>query len=392
MSTSRFVSSALTLALLAGTSAAQKAYAFGFRAADAAFDTLRGHVYLTRLVEKELVKVDPLTGQILQRWRLPYVAEAVCITPDMSHLYVALPSAGHNCCNDDHEGYIAEVDLALGAVTRVFWINEDPWDLVATDSGFLVVSSGSGQWDDIRSYDLDTGANVSTASLFYYHSNLALHPSQTRIYVADTGLSPSDIERIDIDPVTGALTPRGDSIYHGDHPMDGDVYPHPNGDLLITQGGGVYTSNADRTQDMLYLRTLDFGFAGAAAFDTANAGLLTASESSIDYYNLESLESVDRVPLSSVDHLGVFGSYLCLVDRTPTQTRITSIPCPSSLSAGNTAPAAAFTTGNDPLRPGRTISSTRASRPTPRTAWTSSSSAGISRATACSTRPSARTR
>jgi 6-phosphogluconolactonase (cycloisomerase 2 family) len=352
-------SSSLVLAVLfvlSTQASTQRTALLNFRAKDAVFDHARRHLYLTRLAEKELVQVDLGTGRVLRTWSFPNRAESVTITPDGSHLYVALLYQDHSYYwFDGHQGWIAEIDLATGTHTRTIPIDEDPWDIVATDSGFLIVSSGSGQWDEIQSYRIDTGANVSTAFIRQM-CNLALHPSQTRVYAADTDSSPSDIERFDINPVTGALTARGDSIYHGDHPMGGRVYVTPDGRNLITRGGGVYTCSDDLAQDMRYVRTLDHGLVESLAFDVPFEGLLTAGSSTIDYYNLTSLESVQRLSYpSSADFLSVHGSYLYVVDLIGSQTRVTGMLSPSSFSAGNTQPAASFSTGIGALEEGRPI-------------------------------------
>lgn len=326
-----------------------------FGAADALLDADRGHLYLTNREGHELVRVDPDSGAILRRWPMGHLAEALAMTPDGSRLYVALPDREHSSFwFDGHYGWIAEIDLETGEHTRTLEINEDPYDIVAIDAGFLVVASGSGQWDEIRSYDLETGANVGTASI-RQRSRLALHPGQTRVYAANTDLSPSDIERFDIDPATGALTDRGDSIYHGDHPMGGNVHVHPAGALLVTRGGGVYTSDPDREQDMLFVRTLDFGLVQAVAFDEAHAGLLTAGASTIDYYNLASLESVERLPVADVDHLFVVGETMYAVSAGGGSTTLTAMPNPAAASVGNTPPVAAFDIGQDPIVAGQTI-------------------------------------
>ena len=346
--------------VLAPSAAAQRSLATGplksvqldYRAADAVFDHGRGHLYVSDLERKAVVQVDLDDGTVTNSWSFPYMAESLAMKPDGTKLYVALLTRNHSPFwfdwQDPHEGYIAEIDLATGTHTRTFWIDEDPGDLVATDSGFLIVASGSGQWDDLRSYDLDTEAHVGTGSISSM-CNLTLHPSQTRLYAADTTSAPSDIERFDIDPSTGALISMGDSIYHGDHPMDGDVFIHPNGELLVTRGGGVYTCSSDIGQDMRFLRTLDFGRAEAAVFDVPFQGLLTAGNDSIDYYNLASLETVQEIPVwTGARFLSLAGRTLYVVQVSGPFTYLSALPSPSSFSEGNTAPTADFVTDELP--------------------------------------------
>ena len=61
----------------------------------------------------------------------------------------------------------------------------------------------------MRVFDGETGVLLGSAGGVYDETRLALHPSESIVYGADTGLSPSDIERYDVD-AAGHITYRWD--------------------------------------------------------------------------------------------------------------------------------------------------------------------------------------
>ena len=128
---------------------------FSYVAADALFDTARGKVYITDKANKKLHIVTSSTGVEEKSLSFDYMPERMAMSPDGRKLYVALLTREHSSywyIQDGHQGYIAEIDLNTGTELRQFFINEDPYDLVVTSAGRLVVSSGSGQWTYYRMY------------------------------------------------------------------------------------------------------------------------------------------------------------------------------------------------------------------------------------------------
>ena len=87
---------------------------------------------------------------------------------------------------------VAIVDPATLKVKKMLNIAIDPYDIVADDNHFYV-SSGSGQWTYLRSYNRETGAEVSSVGI-RQQSQLEMHPSKTRIYAVNSDSSPRDME------------------------------------------------------------------------------------------------------------------------------------------------------------------------------------------------------
>lgn len=221
-----------------------------FSITDATVDKLRSVGYFTDKSAKRLYVVDLTAGLTVKYFEFDFMPERMSVSPDGSFLYVALLVQEHSSYwwNEDQSGYIAIVDLEQQAHVNTLSINTDPYDLVVTSGGKLIVSSGSGQWTDIVAYDADSGVELGRVGI-RQSSRLTLHPDENWVFAADTDLSPSDIEKFDISGV--GISSLGDSPYHGDHRMGGNVWVTPDGNYLITRGGDLFSSF-----DMSYIASL----------------------------------------------------------------------------------------------------------------------------------------
>lgn len=217
-------------------------FRLGFVPADVAFDTGRSAIYATHQASHKLVRMNLTNGLVERDFEFDFPPERIAITPDGSKMFVALLTADHSSYRfgiGETNGVIAEFNLITGAKTREFPISVDPFDLVATDSGFLIVSSGSGQWTRIVSIRTGDGAEVSFTGT-YERARLSLAHAQDTVY-ASVWLSPSDFTRIGIDS-DGSLQSFGDSPYHGVFPMGYNMWALEDGRHVVTAEGGVYSS------------------------------------------------------------------------------------------------------------------------------------------------------
>lgn len=211
--------------------------------------------------------------------------ERLVADPDGAWLDVALLGQEHSSYwwEEDQYGYIAKFDMLSRSKEGAFPIEIDPYDLVATDDGHLYVSSGSGQWTYFDAHDTTSWARTGRFSWpFRQASRLALHPTQLYVYAADTDSSPSDIRRFS---VSGAIVSDWDSIYHGDHRMDGNVYISADGSYLLTRGGDLYTCAPSRESDMRYIGGLSVGKVYGAAWDAPRGLMYTVEADGIHCYN-----------------------------------------------------------------------------------------------------------
>jgi DNA-binding beta-propeller fold protein YncE len=200
------LTSVVTLAVCAlePTLPVQSTVQVSFPAAGLAWDSGRKALYLSDQAGLRVVKIGLAEGQVAGNIAFEPGPEALFVSPDGRFLYVGQPAHPHaDNSSFPQEGVIGVVDTATFTKVREFEVAIDPYELVATDTGFVVVSSGSDQWTRIRSYDAATGA-VCGGAMIRQRSRLALHPSQDCVYAADTDSGPSDIQRFDLDPATGA--------------------------------------------------------------------------------------------------------------------------------------------------------------------------------------------
>jgi hypothetical protein len=89
----------------------------------------------------------------------------------------------------------------------------------------------------------------------YSYSPPQLNLSANGIYHTRDGVSPNDIEKINIS--TGPMTGQTDSIYHGDYSFCGPVFFSPDQSRIYTGCGTVAQASADSSVDMHYTRTLE---------------------------------------------------------------------------------------------------------------------------------------
>lgn len=252
-------------------------------------DTARGKLYITDKPAKRLYVVDIASGLTERYFEFQFMPERMTLAPDASRLYVALLTQEHSSYywEEDQEGYIAVFDLEQQARVRTFPVNTDPYDLVVTSGGKLIVASGSGQWTDIVAYDTETGSELGRSGT-YQGSRLSLHPDENWVFAANNGLSPSDIEKYDIGG-TG-ITSLGDSPYHGDHRMYGNVWATPDGTHLITRGGDVFLAGDMTFVDGLTPENLAIE---SLAFDVENNAVdFLGSDGALYRYDLATREQL----------------------------------------------------------------------------------------------------
>lgn len=273
-----------------------------FTVADSLYDEKYGNLYLSDKENQRLLIADPVTGLAETYFEFDHMVERMTISPDGSTLYVALLGQEHSSYwwDEDQFGYIAVFDLELQAHVNTFKTAIDPYDLVATRNGKLVVSSGSGQWTDIVAYDSNTGA-VLGASGIRQRSKLSLHPTEDWVFAANTDSSPSDIEKFDVSGE--GIISVGDSPYHGDYRMSGNVWADTT--YIFTRGGDVFLASDmsyvnSYTAPGVYIENVSFDHAAGVAF-------LVLSDGQVDTVNLSSLQTIASVNFTD-DILNVYAS------------------------------------------------------------------------------------
>ena len=219
---------------------------------DAVLDDERGRVFLSHGLTPEVEIVD-LTAGVSGVVATPARAEHMHFDPIADAVAISLPVDDHSLYwfDEDQEGFVSTIDAVSLSLAEPRWIPRDPWQLVTAGTNYVYVAGGSGQWTDAVTVDMDTGwFSFHTGSSVRNGTNIRIHPNLDRIYGADNGLSPSDIERWDV--LGSYLDNAYDSPYHGDFPMCGDLRIDPTGNVIYTRCGHVFIASNVQASDMTW--------------------------------------------------------------------------------------------------------------------------------------------
>lgn len=217
--------------------------ALPFRIVDAEYNAATGKIVAVSADPSRLHVIDPESGDIATV-SLAQVPAAVAVQPDGQFAAV-----GHNA-------WISYVALAAMAVDTVYSVTADVIDIVLPGNGYVYAFPRIDQWETIRTIDLATGTETTSAGSSIRAGTLVrLHPSGDYIYGANNGLSPSDFEKYDIR--SGTANVMYDSPYHGDYAFNGNIWISEDGLRLFARSGNVFRSSAVKEQDMLYAGKLE---------------------------------------------------------------------------------------------------------------------------------------
>ncbi|MEJ2417444.1 MAG: hypothetical protein P8Y45_11035 [Exilibacterium sp.] len=106
----------------------------------------------------------------------------------------------------------------------------------------------------IQSVDIDTGEFIDEIDLWYSSAKITTSTEQSAIFLRSSGISPSDIYRLDVD-ASGSLNGSFESPYHGDYPGGSVCYMFP-GNRVADNSGTIYNA-----VDLTYSNSLGGGFA-----------------------------------------------------------------------------------------------------------------------------------
>jgi hypothetical protein len=150
------------------------------------------------------------------------------LSKDLNTLYVALMDQEFDTYADDAgSGSVAIIDIPTKVTTKTVPVSVDPYDLVATSLGDIVVTSGSSQWTDIHRYDSGTNILKST-DMIREKSSLALSPDEQTVYGSYRNST-------EIYSLTGGLIESdGYPPYNDGFQMKGEVWSEPTGNYLIS--------------------------------------------------------------------------------------------------------------------------------------------------------------
>lgn len=145
--------------------------------------------------------------------------------------------------------------------------------------------------DQIVSLNLATGVSTTSTGFHRRLTSGALHPDNGRLYLADSGVSPADVSRVDVDgsQVGNAV----DTRYHGGADLCSGIWLDDTGDRIISACGGVLRTDANNDDDLLYDGALPFELFGSRFSNSILAVAASHSDASGQLLTVERRSSFD---------------------------------------------------------------------------------------------------
>lgn len=169
---------------------------------------------------------------------LNYTPNCISITKDGKNAII-----GHNA-------HLTYVNLENKSIVKVIDISCYVSDIVIGNNNWAYAFSK----DQYGAYNI----NISEGKWFinnddyniYFGTKAKLHSSGKYIYTADNGLSPSDVQKFSI--INDTLVELYNSRYHGDYPIEGDLWFSESGDRLFARSGYVFKTSDSQDEDIYY--------------------------------------------------------------------------------------------------------------------------------------------
>jgi hypothetical protein len=117
---------------------------------------------------------------------LPVAPVAVAV--DASGLHAAVA----------YDAHVSWIDLASATITATCALSSDAFDIALSKEGVAYVMPRTDQWVSIHVLDASCTEQLAGGEV-YAGSRLALHPSEMALFDADQGLSPSSVNRCDLE-------------------------------------------------------------------------------------------------------------------------------------------------------------------------------------------------
>lgn len=195
-------------------------------------------LYATDKARKRLYSVNYSTGKA-SYITLDLAPERMAFANGELYVTLIKGERSHYWWTKDQKGAIGIYDhLTLKAKERLE-MNLDPFDLAVDPAGYIYVSSGSGQWTELRSYERATKKWISTATI-HELARIFLSPDGRKLYTVWTFMSMHPV--VEYNLTKGKFHEQGHSggnkvgaLLRGDNPT-----MSPDGRFLIGDWGEVF--------------------------------------------------------------------------------------------------------------------------------------------------------
>ncbi|MEK6482534.1 hypothetical protein WJR50_33710 [Catalinimonas sp. 4WD22] len=154
-----------------------------------------------------------------------------------------------------HDAHVTYVDLVNKTIINTFDISAKAIDIVFADNGWAYCSVDDYD-DNLIGINLSTGDVVRhTAYSSSSRGKIKLDNTGNYIYLADQGVTPSDLHKYSIENDTAVYM--YDSQYHGDYSISGNLWLSEDGNRIFSRGGSVFKTSTVESNDMVYNGELD---------------------------------------------------------------------------------------------------------------------------------------
>lgn len=174
---------------------------------------------------------------------------------DLSYLptCVAVSSNGQTAVVG-HDGQISYIDLANKRVIRTYGVSCSAFDIVLGDNQWVYIFPLRDQWEQIRCINLSLNSQneeLQTGGYIRAGTKAKIHPSGKYIYGTHRDIWPIDVEKYNIQ--NGCAHFMYNSPYHGEYPINGDLWISEDGMRIFTRDGTVFRATENETTDLTYI-------------------------------------------------------------------------------------------------------------------------------------------
>lgn len=150
-----------------------------------------------------------------------------------------------------HNGYITYVDLSAKTIDKEYPISCDAFDIAIVDNKWCYITPNSDQWEYLRCINYSNGTETlhtqSGNHTIYEKSRIKHQPNSNYVYLCNTTLSSTSLEKMDITLGTANY------LYQEfDASTWGNFWFSDNGNRIFTTSKKVYKTSELKDEDLQY--------------------------------------------------------------------------------------------------------------------------------------------
>jgi hypothetical protein len=242
------------------------------------------------------INVIDLETRVTTRLPLTHFPTSMAISPDGKRLYVVMDKFVI-------EATVAVFELENLNLLRQFDIPVRPWDIVATDSGLVIVSADNDNpSSNISIFESFTGNQVGSSAPIPPRARLALHPSQSIVYAADR--FQFNYHHFAFSPA-GVITGQWQSTL-SEQSEEAEFFVLPNGSRVLAGTGAFLTSTTDPQTDLQPDGSIGLSPITSAAFVTNQNLVVAVGAQQVRYYDYSADQLLDSRSVPEVRYVGVY--------------------------------------------------------------------------------------